>query len=253
MIEDLKNLIPQMIEEWEDMQDAYYPDRQQLYSFMVSVIPRLAGVEKVLDLCTGAGSLSKKILGNLPGSRVTAIDFDDIMLEMARYNTRDFAEHCKFEKRNLWTTNWREDLTGDFDLAVSAYALHLLPDNRRMDVYNDIYALLKRGGVFICLDEVKSSFQQFDEISSKSLEKFRDKSMARELARDWRDFWNRVGKRIGKENYSEELIKHTYPEGIDTMGTLYDQLNLMKRAGFNEVECFYRDLSIVIYGGMKRG
>lgn len=251
MIEELKNLIPQMIEEWEEMQDAYYPDRQQLYGFMVSVIPKLTGVEKVLDLCTGAGSLAKKIANCLPGVKITGFDFDDIMLEMAAYNTKDFSQNCVFEKRNLWQKEWCEDLPGNYDAVVSAYALHLMPDKRRLELYTDAYNLLKDGGIFICLDEVRSSFNNFDNICSTALEKFRDKAQARELAKDWRDFWNRVGRRIGRENYADDLLKTTYPQGMNTMGTLYAQLKLLREAGFSEVECFYRDLSIVIYGGMK--
>ncbi|MCE1246416.1 MAG: class I SAM-dependent methyltransferase [Firmicutes bacterium] len=247
----LKNIIPEMIEEWEEMQDSYYPDRQQLYGFMTSIIPRLTGVEKVLDICTGVGSLSKKILEGLPGANVTGIDFDDIMLEMAKENLKEFEDYFTPVKKNLWEPDWYSDLPGDFDVVVSSYAIHILPENRRQEIYADVCGLLRKGGFFICLDEVKSSLAEFDNICSDALSRFRQGAGNRELSADWSNYWNRVGKKLGSSNYSQELLKTTYPDGTDTMGTLYDQLTLLGQSGFSDVECFYRDLSIAIYGGMK--
>jgi len=247
----LTNLIPQMIEEWEDMQDKYYPDRQQLYDFVVTLIPSVTGTEKVLELFTGSGSLSKRVLDRIPGTRITAVDFDDIMLDMARYNLRDKKEMTRLIKRDLRDPKWYEDLPLDFDAVISAHAFHLLPDNRKLRLYKDVAGLIREGGLFICLDEVKSSFMEFDKLCSRQLASIRKNSGIRELSEDWRDFWNRVGKRLGRENYARNLLKSIYPEGIDTMGTLPSQLDLLKKAGFGEVECFYRDISIVIYGGMK--
>jgi hypothetical protein len=126
-----------------------------------------------------------------------------------------------------------------------------MPENRRQEIYSDISGLLRKGGFFICLDEVKSSLAEFDNICSDALSGFRRNAGNRELSEDWGKFWNQVGKKIGSNNYSEELLKTTYPDGMDTMGTLYDQLNLLGQSGFSDVECFYRDLSIAIYGGMK--
>lgn len=251
MIQTLKNLIPQMIEEWEDMQNAYYPDRRGQLGFLVSIVSQMEEVDKVLEIGAGTGNLSKMLIDRTPGSSVIVVDFDEIMLEMAKYNLRDFDNNAKFLKRDLKDSEWLKGIPKNLSAVVSAYTFHVLSDKRRQDVYSEIYGMLKEGGLFICIDEVDSDFYEFEAICQNVLENIRDNARVRELSGDWKDFWSRVGKRMGKEDYAEDVLKHTYPEGTTNLGTLDSQLALLKEAGFDKVECFYRDLSIVMYGGMK--
>ncbi|MCD4784403.1 MAG: class I SAM-dependent methyltransferase [Candidatus Eremiobacteraeota bacterium] len=251
MIQTLKNLIPQMIEEWEDMQNAYYPDRKGQFGFLVSIVSQMEEVERILEIGAGTGKLSKMLMDRNPGASVTLVDFDDIMLEMAKYNLREFDKNAKFSKRDLKNSEWVEGIPKNLSAVVSTYTFHVLPDKRRPEVYSEIYSMLKKGGLFICVDEVDSNFQGFNTICQKALEKVRDNERVRELSGDWKDFWSRVGKRMGKENYAADMLQHTYPDGTTNLGTLDSQFKMLKEAGFDKVECFYRDLSIVMYGGMK--
>jgi len=251
MIQPLKNIIPQMIEEWEDIQNTYYPDRKGQLRFLISIVSQMEEVEKVLEIGAGTGYLSKMLIDGNPGSSVTLVDFDEIMLEMAKYNLRDFSKNAKFLKKDLKDPAWIEGIPKNQSAVVTAYTFHVLQPKRKTDVYSEIYSLLRKGGLFICVDEVDSNFTEFDTICRKALEKIRDNARARELSGDWKDFWIRVGEKMGIDNYADELLKHTYPDGTANLGTLDSQMTMLKDAGFDKVECFYRDLSIVMYGGMK--
>ena len=251
MSDNLSNLIPQMLDEWDNMCSGYYPDRQSLYDFMVSIIPRETGIEEVLELFSCSGELGEKILRDIPGSVVTAVDPDTTLLEMAKYRFRNWEGKARTLQVDLNSPGWFKGIPGEFNLVVTSFALNHFPDKRKLEFYEGIHSLLTNRGVFLCLDIVGSNFCEFDNMCEKQLEKFRKKTEQPLLTEERRDFWNRVGKRLNLDNYTDILMKRIKDEESEYRGVPFEQLKLLEKAGFSDVECFYRDLSFVVYGGMK--
>lgn len=251
MTDSLSKIIPQMLEEWDDMCSGYYPDRHNLYDFMVSIIPRETGIEEVLDLFSGSGELGEKILKQIPGSMITAVDPDITLLDMAKYRFRNWEGKANTIQVDLNSPGWSENIPGEFNLAVTSFALHHFSDERKLEFYKGIYSLLKNQGIFLCLDIMGSNFCEFDNMCTMQLEKFRFKTEQPLMNEDRRDFWNRVGKRLNLENYYDILLKRIKDEESEYRGVPFEQLKLLEKAGFSDVECFYRDLSFVVYGGMR--
>lgn len=240
-----------MLEEWDDMCSGYYPDRQSLYDFMVSIIPRETGIEEVLDLFSGSGELGEKILRDIPGSVVTSVDPDMTLLEMAKYRFRHWEGKARTMQVDLNSPDWFKCIPGEFSLVVTSFALHHFPDKRKQGFYEGIHSLLQNRGVFLCMDIMGSNFYEFDNMCEMQLEKFRKKTEQPILTQERRDFWNRVGKRLNLESYADILMKRIKDEESEYRGVPFEQLKLLEKAGFSDVECFYRDLSFVVYGGMK--
>ncbi len=251
MTDSLSKLIPQMLEEWDDMCSGYYPDRYGLYDFMVSIIPRETGIEEVLELFSGSAELGERILRHIPGTVVTAVDSDSTLLEMAKYRLNNWEGKARTVQVDLNSSDWFKNLPGEFGLVVTSFSLHHFPDKKKQEFYQGIHSLLKNGGVFLCLDIVGSNFSEFDNMCDIQLEKFRRKTEEPLLTQDRYDFWNQVGKRLNLENYLDVLMKRIKDEESEYRGVPFEQLKLLEKSGFSEVECFYRDLSFVVYGGMK--
>ena len=100
---------------------------------------------KVLDIGTGPG-LFPIILGK-DGHEVTAIDYSDGMLEMARKNCREAGVPCDVRKMDAQHLEFKD---GAFDLVVSRKVLWNLPDPA--GAYKEWLRVLKGDGKMILFD-----------------------------------------------------------------------------------------------------
>jgi demethylmenaquinone methyltransferase/2-methoxy-6-polyprenyl-1,4-benzoquinol methylase len=98
---------------------------------------------KILDLCTGSGDLVGILKNNYPDSKIIGIDFSDEMLNLAK---------IKYPEIEFLNTDCEElpFKNEQFDLCVISFGLRNI---KNMDkTLNEIYRVLKKGGIFINLD-----------------------------------------------------------------------------------------------------
>jgi SAM-dependent methyltransferase len=106
------------------------------------------------------------------------------------------------------------ELDGDFDAVVSALAIHHLSDERKRSLYGEAHALLRPGGAFANLDLVTSA-------------------SAREHAR----FRAAIGR--------------VQDDPGDRLAELCAQLQWLRAAGFDEVDCRFKWLELALLVGVK--
>lgn len=70
---------------------------------------------KVLDVCTGSGCIAISLAKNLPFSKVTAVDFSDIAIEIASQNSYTLKTKVQFIKEDIF--DWAPK--DKFDIIVS--------------------------------------------------------------------------------------------------------------------------------------
>jgi SAM-dependent methyltransferase len=172
-------------------------------------------VERVLDLGTGEGHLLAAIAAGRPGVEAVGLDLSPAMVAAARGR---FGEDERFEFAEHDLMEPLPDRLGRFDLVVSALAIHHLPDARKRSLSGEIFELLRPEGAFYNLDCVASPSEELHEISQRAF-----------------------GFDIRRQDPSDQLAP------------LGDQLEWLRAAGFDQVDCHWKWLELALFGGVRPG
>jgi tRNA (cmo5U34)-methyltransferase len=105
--------------------------------------------------------------------------------------------------------------TGTFDAVVSGLAIHHLEDQRKQELFGETHGLLTPGGVFANLDLVKSATPQLHE-------RFRHE------------------------------IGGIQDDPTDRLADLCAQMDWLREAGFDSVECHFKWLELALVVGLKK-
>ena len=180
---------------------------------------------RVLDLGAGTGALSAAVLAGLPEARVTLLDVDTAMLDEARRRLAPFPERVDFRESSFL------DPLPAADAMVASLALHHVHDlSAKTDLYRSIHDALAPGGVLLNLDAAitegaRLNALTFDRWAARMAEHGMTDAEARGHFAAWAD----------EDRY--------FP--------LDEELAALRRAGFAEVECFWRRGSSAICCGLR--
>ena len=184
------------------------PHRDTAEEMLLEALPER--VERFLDLGTGDGRLLAAVRAHHPGARAVGIDASEPMLGRA---AERFGDDSLVELR-------RHDMSlslgdaGPADAVVSGLAIHHLTDGRKRELFGEIHATLKPGGVFANLDLVRAA-------STSLHERFRQE------------------------------IGRTEDDPSDHLADLPEQLGWLRGAGFGEVDCHFKWLQLALVVGVK--
>ena len=136
-------------ERWEQMQNGYIPERRHRFNLMLEFpgFRRNAKI-KILDLGCGPGSLSFCALEHFPAARVTAIEADPVLIAIGEKVSERLSQKILFIHYDLCRPDWWQNQSGNFDLVLSATALHWLTAENLARTYQRIFRVLKPGGWF---------------------------------------------------------------------------------------------------------
>ncbi|NTV98880.1 MAG: class I SAM-dependent methyltransferase [Chlorobiaceae bacterium] len=177
-----------------------------------------------LDLGAGTGLLSMFIVHRFPRARFTLRDMSGDMLEKARKRFAGMQGRFSFE-----IGDYSRGLQGSFDLVVSALSIHHIEDPVKSGLFTSIFKVLSNGGLFINADQVKGETEAIEHIGRERL------------------ISGVVESGIAEDDFAavKERMK------ADRMGTLEDQLVLLRSAGFGEVNCRSGNYSFAVFSGLK--
>jgi tRNA (cmo5U34)-methyltransferase len=193
---------------------------------------------RILDVGSGDAILLATLLESFPGASGVAVDFSPLMLEQARQRLGMFGPRATTVEADLQTSAWKDSLAGPFDIIVSGFAIHHLPDQRKRAVFQEIYELLADGGVFLNSEHVASATprgeQMFDDAMTRHLhERRKEKGEAVTLEQVRRDFMERPDR------------------AANILALVEDQCRWLREIGFREVDCFWKYFELAIFGGIK--
>lgn len=214
------------------------PEQLAMLADLLGWLPQ--GVRRVLDLGAGFGALTQAILSHYPEATVTCVDGSAEMIALARERLGREGARVELLLGDLAFSSWQDSLRGPFDAVVSGLAIHHLPDARKRQLYQEVYALLGSGGLFLNNDAVTSP---------PTLQEWFTALWYREMqAQEERQ---RGVKRSIEAIQAELQERLRVGDHQSYMAPLGEQLAWLREAGFTSVECYWKYLNFAIFGGVK--
>jgi SAM-dependent methyltransferase len=187
------------------------PHRTEGERVLLEFLP--AQVRRVLDLGSGDGRLLTIVKLARPGASAVAVDFSPPMLD--RLHER-FASDPSVEIAGHDLDEPLPGSLGEFDAVVSSFAIHHVAHNRKRALFEEVFRLLTRGGVFLNLEHVASSTPALHE-----------------------KFLRVLNIEPGDEDPSNKLLD------VET------QLGWLRSIGFADVDCHWKWRELALLAGTK--
>ncbi len=186
------------------------------------------GARRLLDVGCGAGNYSLKLLQRLPGLDVTLLDLSRPMLDRALERvsaaTRSAVTAIQLDVRDYDPGLER------FDVILAAAVLHhLRADSEWQAIFGRFFAALRPGGSLWIADLVSHAVPAIQAM-----------------------MWARYGEYLTAQR-DEAYRDHVfgYVEKEDTPRSLVYQLDLLRAAGFAQVEVLHKNGPFAAFGGLK--
>ena len=207
------------------------PNLDAFYGAALNAVPFAEGdAIRVLDLGAGTGLMSELVAERYPKAQITLVDLSVEMLRVAR---RRFAasSYGRFQFRVLdFARKPLPGEAGEYDLVVSALAVHHLTHGDKRELFERVYDALAGGGCFVNADQILGETP--DEESRN------------------RDWWLRSVQDAGTSR--RELADALQRMKADREARLSDQMRWLEEASFAKVRGDYEDHCFAVYTGRKR-
>jgi len=199
---------------------------------------------RVLDLGSGPGSLSVRILRRFPEGRVAALDYDPVVRAIGEGALGDEGGRLEWIDVKLGRPGWESVLRGrHYDAAVSTTALHWLtrPELRRL--YLGLGRVVRRGGVFLNGDRMPWGRRE-RELAALGEKVRKVRAPVRKSRGSWNawDRWWRDARRVPelREAFRDhDRRSASHPEHGEL--TIDDHLAGLRAAGFATVGVIWQD------------
>jgi tRNA (cmo5U34)-methyltransferase len=210
---------------YEALRRRLVPSFDAFYGAAVAAL-ELAGCPllRVLDLGAGTGLLSRALAHEHPDCELVLLDGSPAMLEQARRSLGVRASYV--------TADLAEALPpGPWDAVISALAIHHLEDAAKRDLFERVHAALSPGGVFVNAEQVKGPTALLDSA--------------------YLDWHERRARALGAS--AEEWAFALERQGADRLAGVEDQLAWLRGAGFEDVDCLFKDYRLAVLFARRGG
>lgn len=185
-----------------------------------------------VDLGAGTGAASAAVLARYPAATAVLADFSPQMMAQGPRALNGYEGRYRYVELDLSTGRWPDELRGDMEAAISSLCVHHLPDERKGRLFAEICERLRPGAWYFNYDPVAAESPSV-QATWQRVQDARDPEAA-----------NRRAHRTPAEHARwENHVRH--------ITLLAPQLDLLRAAGFDGVDVYWKELDHVIYGGRR--
>ncbi len=194
-------------------------------------------VNNFIDLGCGDGLLANTIMNQYPDSNGLLLDYSPSMISAAKTRMSAF-KNKKIIQSDLSDSKWLDNVINRPGVIVSGYAIHHLKNGRKYELFEEIFEILKPGGIFINMDHVSSvsefGYNLFNEFIVDTLYEKMDADKKQSKADLMKEYLNRPDQ-------SENILL-----------SVITQCDWLKEIGFKDVDIFFKCFESSMYAGIKR-
>jgi SAM-dependent methyltransferase len=225
---------PEVAREFVDKRRAGIPFAQEQLSIMALAAKHyVPDARRIADLGCGDGLLARVLLGQYAEATAVLVDHSPPMLALAEESMTEYAGRHVILEHDLSEPLQSAIGVDPFDVIVSCYAIHHLPDGLKRTLYGGIFEALRPGGIFINVEHVASPDARqealFDDVLIDNLVNL-----------------------TGRDRESVAAGYHSRPDKPDNILTSVDlQLAWLRDLGYEHVDCYFKFLELAVFGGVK--
>jgi tRNA (cmo5U34)-methyltransferase len=178
----------------------------------------------ILDLGAGTGLLSAFVRQWYPQAHIILADLSEPMIAKARVRFADDT-NVTFEVTDYTTA----PIDGTYDSIVSALSIHHIDNDAKRALFDKIFKALRPGGTFVNAEQVAGPTPEID--------------------RRYKELWLEQVREAGAT--PDQIADSLYRQQDDRCATVEEQLDWMRRAGFTDADCWFKDNRFAVLSGTR--
>ncbi len=217
------------------------PQRAEQMATLLTLIP-FAQTEsfRALELGSGQGCLAQALLAAFPHATVLALDGSESMRAEATRRLRPFRQRAAVQAFDLFSEGWLAHAQ-NAEVVLSSLCLHHLNAAGKQNLFLQLAQALGAHGALLIADLILPS-------SAGGRRLFAD-TWDHSASAQARALMHPSG--LFDKFVATQWNYFRFPDEIDQPSGLFEQLQWLKAAGFNTVDCFWMQAGHAIYGGYK--
>jgi SAM-dependent methyltransferase len=179
---------------WDRLEEDLVADRERGLGVLLDVVEAMAGTAPVVvDLASGPGTITRRLLERLPRARSIAVDVDPVLLTIASATFAD-DDRVRIVRADLHDPAWIESVPErEVDAVLTATALHWLTEETVRRLYGDLAGLVRQGGVMAHAERMP--FADLPRLASAVAKVERQRRTGRDDAKaSWDAWWEQASR-----------------------------------------------------------
>lgn len=232
--------LPGRVAQYDADMDIMHPNRHRMIDVSLEVLPFDQGASVLaVDLGVGTGIFTLQFLERFPRASVIAIDGAESMIELARTRLGSQCSAVEFILGDFRDLDRLLQGQERADVVFSAYSLHHLTAEEKTCVVREAVKHLRPSGWFLNADLVVAE----DADVERRVQEVRVAGIVRRAGGKDRRFRDAKATRVFLDDLEAT-------EG-DRPITLRQDLRILREAGLNRLEVYWKEYREVVCGGLK--
>ena len=194
-------------------------------------------VKNLLDLGAGDGIATVEVVRYQPVKKITLTDFSEPFMQAAKERFANSDLDAAFVSGDFRESDWHPEVEarGPFDMVVSRFAIHHIPDEMKKSLYGKVLEWLNPGGIFVNIEHTSSATPLYNAAY--------DRMMVEHL----------VTARGDEADFEEVFASYRARAdgGANILAPVWDQVEWLRDIGFADVDCAFKCFELAVFAGRR--